>query len=48
MFRMKKTITVSLETWKELTVIKVEQNFETLDATIRELIKLWKERKQSK
>ena len=38
----KKTITVSLETWRQLTKIKADLNLESLDAVIRELLKKWK------
>ena len=39
----KKTITVSLETWRQLTKIKADLNLESLDAVIRELLKKWKQ-----
>lgn len=39
---MKKTITVELETWQELTKIKAELNLESLDAVIKELLQKWK------
>jgi len=38
----KKTITVSLETWRQLTKIKADLNLKSLDAVIRELLKKWK------
>jgi len=40
---MKKTITVELETWQQLTSIKVALNLESLDAVIKELLKKWKQ-----
>jgi|YelNatPaOPRAMG01_1025707.scaffolds.fasta_scaffold25926_2 predicted CopG family antitoxin len=39
---MKKTITIKLETWQQLTRIKVDLNLESLDAVIKELLKKWK------
>ena len=39
---MRKTITVHLETWQELTKIKADLNAESLDDVIKELIKKWK------
>ena len=41
---MRKTITVCLETWRELTKIKADLNAESLDEVIKELIKQWKKR----
>ena len=38
-----KTITVELETWQQLTSIKVALNIESLDAVIKELLKKWKQ-----
>jgi len=39
----KKTITIELETWQQLTRIKVDLNLESLDAVIKELLKKWKQ-----
>ena len=39
----KKTITIELETWQQLTRIKVDLNLESLDAVIKELLKQWKQ-----
>ena len=36
---MEKTITVSEEVWKKLTLLKVEKNKSTIDDVIKELIK---------
>jgi len=38
---MKKSITVNLETWRELTKLKAELNAESLDFVIKELLKRW-------
>ena len=35
----KKTITVSLETWKALTELKIDKNIRTLDGVIKWLLK---------
>jgi predicted CopG family antitoxin len=40
---MKKTITIKLETWKELTKLKADLNAESLDFVIKELLKKWKQ-----
>ena len=42
---MKKTITVNLETWRELTKLKAEMNAESLDHVIRFLIEKWRQEK---
>jgi len=39
----KKSVTVSLETWRELTKIKADLNAESLDVVIKELLKKWKQ-----
>jgi predicted CopG family antitoxin len=39
----KKSVTVSLETWRELTKIKADLNAESLDIVIKELLKKWKQ-----
>jgi len=38
----RKTVTVSLSTWQELTKLKAELNAESLDFVIKELLKRWK------
>jgi len=40
---MKKSITVNLETWRELTKLKADLNAESLDAVIKELLRKWKQ-----
>ena len=42
-FMQRKTITIDLETWKELTKLKADLNAESLDFVIKELLKKWKQ-----
>ena len=39
----KKTVTLNLDTWRELMKIKVDLNLDSLDAVVRELLKKWKQ-----
>lgn len=36
---MEKTITVSEENWKKLTILKINKSFKTIDETIGDLLK---------
>jgi len=40
----RKTITIELETWRELTKIKVDLNTNSLDDVIKKLLEKWKTR----
>jgi len=41
---VKKTITVELEVWQELTKLKAELNLESLNNVIRILLQKWKDK----
>ena len=46
---MEKDLKVSLETWKEIMTIKLDEEFSSVDAVIKDLLKGGKnEKKQSK
>jgi len=40
---MEKMITVSFERWKELMTIKLDEGFSSIDAVIKDLLKLKQE-----
>jgi predicted CopG family antitoxin len=39
----KKTVTVKIDTWRELSKIKIDLGLKSLDETIMELIKKWRQ-----
>jgi hypothetical protein len=43
----RKTVTISLETWRRLLNLKGELNARSLDKVLEELIKTWERQKQS-
>jgi predicted CopG family antitoxin len=43
----RKTVTISLETWRRLLNLKGELNARSLDEVLEELIKTWERQKQS-
>lgn len=40
---MRKTITLDIETWKELLHLKADLEAHSLDSVIKELLKKWKQ-----
>ena len=43
---VRKTLTISLETWRELLILKAKMNARSIDKVLQELIKTWKKTKQ--
>ena len=44
LMKIKKTITIELESWRELTKIKVDLNANSLDDVVKKLLGKWKTR----
>jgi predicted CopG family antitoxin len=43
----RKTVTISLETWRRLLNLKGELNARSLDEVLKELMRTWEKQKQS-